>query len=283
MPTPTLRTLALCAALLGSAVVLPASPVQPPLATVLERVGRFALTQRDALSSVRADEIYRQELRAADGRLLDARLLESDIAFVQLSGRDDWLAFRNVMRVDGEATGTDTARLEKLFREGTIAGQGARIASENAAYNIGRLTRTFNIPTIVAHLLMPPQQPRLRFRRAHPGLDAAGLWIVDYEERERPTIVRTPSHDDVPVKGRLWIAPDDGHVVRATLEANRPVKSELEFTWRYDDRLATWVPSEMRERYRRIRSDVPGAREYDIVAVATYGNYRRFGVEVRIK
>jgi hypothetical protein len=249
----------------------------------MDRAGEFALTQRDALGSVRADEVYLQDLRLADGQVLVSRRLESEIAFVQLTGHDDWLAFRNVVRVDGEATGTDTARLEKLFREGAIARQGTRIAEENAKYNLGALKRTFNIPTFPAYLLMPRQQPRLRFRRASPKVDASGLWVVEYEEGERPTMVRTPAREDVPVKGRLWIAPEDGHLARATLELTRPLKSDLAFTWRYDDALGTWVPLEMREHYRGVRSDLPQHRTYDIVGVATYSNYRRFVVDVRIK
>jgi hypothetical protein len=40
----------------------------------------------------------------------------------------------------------------------------------------------------------------------------------------------------------------------------------------------------MRERYRRVEDKAQREnRTYDIVAVATYSNYRRFGVDVRIK
>ena len=50
--------------------------------------------------------------------------------------------------------------------------------------------------------------------------------------------------------------------------------------------LDLWVPAEMRERY-----EGPGmshatrgrARRYDIDGVATYSNYRRFTVDVRIR
>jgi hypothetical protein len=278
-----LRSLALCLVLASGAV--PALESQPvtSLETVMHRAGLFALQQRDALTSVRADEHYLQELRVAGGGVLQTRRLDSEIAFVQLSGREEWLAFRNVVKVDGEPTGTDTARLEKLFREGTIAEQGSRIAEENAIYNIGRLKRTFNIPTFPTYFLMPQQRSRLRFKRVSDKPDPSGLWEVSYEERERPTMVRTPERQDVPVKGRLWIAPDDGHVVRATLQVETPVESELQFTWRYDEKLASWVPSEMREAYRRIRHEKPPPRSYDIVCVATYSNYRRFGVEVRIR
>jgi hypothetical protein len=274
-----LRLLTLC---LGLA--LAAAPESQPVTsieTVMHRASLFALQQRDALTSVRADEHYVQELRS-DGNVLQTRRLDSEIAFVQLSGREEWLAFRNVVRVDGDPTGTDTARLEKLFREGSLAAQGTRIAEENAIYNIGRLKRTFNIPSFPTYLLMPQQQPRLRFKRASREADPSGLWEVSYEERERPTMVRTPAGENVPVKGRFWIAPDDGHVVRATLRVETPIESDLQFTWRHDEKLAAWVPAEMRELYRRVRDVMPSGR-YDIACVATYSNYRRFGVDVKIR
>ena len=280
---------------IGIALILAVSTPRAPqdglsLETILDRATRFALHQRDTLSSVRADETYLQELRSLEGLLLQSRRLESEIAFVQLAGHDDWLAFRNVIRVDGAATGTDTGRLEKLFREGAADGQWQRITEENAIHNLGRLRRTWNIPTLPMHLLMPTHRWRFRFKK-ESGNDRDATWVISYEERGSPTMVRTSDFKPVRVKGRLWISTSDGHLERATLEAEVPVRSELEFVWRFDEKLAAWLPFEMRERYRRVRPDsvpkgsqsVTAGRSYDIVGVATYSNYRRFGVDVRIK
>ena len=84
----------------------------------------------------------------------------------------------------------------------------------------------------------------------------------------------------------MWIVPEEGRLVRATLAASVPVTSELEFEWRRDAGLDTWVPSEMRERYRRVLDDKSPpntTRYYDIICRATYENYRRFGVAVKIR
>jgi hypothetical protein len=79
---------------LAAGVVTPQSDL--PLHVVVARASRFAVQQRDALTSVRADEDYTQELLAG-GTVLQSRRLESEIAFVQLSDREEWLACRNVM------------------------------------------------------------------------------------------------------------------------------------------------------------------------------------------
>jgi hypothetical protein len=257
------------------------------LEAVVDRASRFAERQRDALANVVADEHYLQQLEFPSGGVFQTRRLESEMAFVRLGGSVDWMAFRSVLRVDGEPTGNDPGGLEMLFREGATGNLGRRLADENAIHNIGGLRRNFNIPTFVQHILMPQQIARFVIRKVSEELDGAGqIWILEYRERHRPTIVRFDGRRDVPVKGRLWIRPEDGSLVKATLSATVPVASELEFRWQHDERLHQWVPAEMRERYRRLRYErvQAGAQPfYDIVCVATYSNYRRFAVDVRIK
>ena len=55
--------------------------------------------------------------------------------------------------------------------------------------------------------------------------------------------------------------------------------------WRRDASLDLWVPAEMRERYEGPWYERLDSRpeRYDIDGVATYSNYRRFTVDVRIK
>jgi hypothetical protein len=276
----------------GAAFASLSSPLLSAPATlsvkdVIVRAGRFAERQRDALTSVRADEHYTQEIQLQNRTVIERRVLESEIAFVQLSDSAEWLAFRNVLRVDGVDTGTDPARLEKLFRLGAPSNQGRRLVEENAIYNLGRLHRTLNIPTFVLHILMPQNSERFKFKKTAERVHGADIvWELEYAERDRPTIVRSLDGRPVPIRGRMWIVPEEGRLVRATLAASVPVTSELEFEWRRDAGLDTWVPSEMRERYRRVLDDKSPpntTRYYDIICRATYENYRRFGVAVKIR
>ncbi len=261
------------------------TPQPPPtLDTVVARVSRFARQQRDALSNVRADEHYVQSIELDLGRVRERRTLVSEMAFARLSGREDWVAFRNVVRVDDEPTGTDPARLEKLFREGDAASQGSRIVRESAMHNLGGLERNLNTPVMVMHLLMPGQVERFKFKKeGEESRSDERVWILSLRETARPTVVRSVNRADVPINGRLWIVPETGVLTRALLETDRPVRSQLEFLWRLDAKLEAWVPAEMRERYRRVLDPDPQRKPYDIVGLATYSNYRRFAVDVRIK
>jgi hypothetical protein len=270
----------LCLLVLGWSLTRSAQ-APPTLETVVERASRFAQHQRDTLSNVRADELYEQRLEYDDRHVIERRTLSSEMAFVRLSGEEDWLAFRNVIQVDGKPTGTDPARLEKLFRDGPASTQGNRIARESAIHNLGGLERTLNTPMIAMHVLMPAHVPRFKFKKERED-SAGGVWIVSLRESRRPTIVRSAGRVDVPIEGRLWIQPETGVVLRALLEMTHPVKTRLEFSWRRDEKLGAWVPAEMRERYARVR-DTGQRRPYDIVGIATYSNYRRFAVDVRIK
>ena len=75
-----------------------------------------------------------------------------------------------------------------------------------AKYNIGDLYRTINVPTLPLVFLLPDRQPRFRFK--HTGTTSQGdtlVWVVSYEERDRPTIVRTPEGRDVTSSGSFWM------------------------------------------------------------------------------
>jgi hypothetical protein len=85
--------------------------------------------------------------------------------------------------------------------------------------------------------------------------------------------------------------PGDGRVVHSTLLVRNFVRggsssrAEIEVSWRRDARLDLWVPVEMRERFEGPWFDQVGSKRvrYDITGVATYSNYRRFMVDVKIK
>ena len=77
-------------------------------------------------------------------------------------------------------------------------------------------------------------QPRFRFRRtaerqpttvAEPAAPdgafrvSVEMWAIQYEERQKPTIIRTTTRKDLPSRGRFWIDPATGHVLMSELVA----------------------------------------------------------------
>lgn len=262
----------------------------PSLREVLQRVGAYAVSYGESLASVVADEGYAQELvLRGEGILIQKRQLDSEIAFVKISNAVDWLAFRSVLRVDGMAVGDPAGRLERIFRDtpGSALAQVRAIAAESARHNIGPVQRNFNVPTTVLQFILPQHQERFRFRKvAEERSGAEPVWVIDFREQRRSTFIRTPEGRDAPAEGRLWVAPDDGRMVRSRLVVKSEVEASVEVTWQPDARLMLWVPTEMRELYRGpwLRKTDGSAKPeaYDVRGLATYSNYRRFEVDSRI-
>jgi len=125
-------------------------------------------------------------------------------------------------------------------------------------------------------------------------------WIVSFDERRSPTIIRTTEGKNVRAKGRVWVEPETGRVTRTELVLDDfapPVRSafgddeirsfaEVTVTWRPEEALGAWVPAEMRERYEGpwgVGGDDPLMRlRYTVTGVAVYGDVRRADVDVRL-
>ena len=111
--------------------------------------------------------------------------------------------------------------------------------------------------------------------------DAGTLWVVLYDERQTPALVRTPQGKSVPAGGRFWIESAGGRIVRTQLwlqaepgPDSRKVDVNVAVSYARDNGLELWVPIEMREHYT--------TSDELLVATATYHNYRRFHVEARV-
>lgn len=262
------------------------------LKPVLVRAGGYVVSYGRELATVVAEERYEQQLVGRDDRSLRRRTLISEIAFVHLAQSQEWLTFRNVIRVDGQPVEGAEGRLDRVLRGAppTIVGQARALATESARHNLGPLRRDFNAPAMPLQFLYPSRQPDIRFdKRGEEVVDGERLWVVRFRESDRITLIRRIDERGVPATGLLWIAPADGRVVRASFVVDDFVprntkdqksRGSLDVTWRPEPKLDLWVPGEMRERYSGPWTEQGLA--YDIVGTATYSNYRRFDVDVRL-
>lgn len=252
---------------------------RPRLKTVIERVGAYIRTFESELTTVVADEQYRQTISTPGGALLETRTLRSDYAMVRTSRPDDWVGFRDTFEVDGRAVRNHDDRLQQLVAAGAFT-EAAQVANESARFNLGTefVVRTVNVPTFALQMLRPENRDRFSFRKA--GEDTiAGVrtWWIHYRERERPTIVRTPDGRDQPASGGIWVDPATGEVWKTMVQwdqtASRP-GGLITVTYARVPGIGVPVPVAMLERYQP-----PGAR---IEGTATYSNYRQFHTGARV-
>ena len=286
------------AALVASAKAAP-SPVDPSLAPVLERAGRYVTDYQESFRNIVAEETYTQNARmpettrmmlSADGYRsvtqagYQERKTRADLVFVRLAGDIPWGLFRDVFELNGEKVRDRDERLARLFQQPspTALEQANRILAESARYNIGGAARTTNVPTLPLAFLLPRNQHRFSFRsgeRRRFG-DTEGL-EVRFEETARPTLVKDLRGGDLPARGRFWIDPSRGAVMRSEVVFRfEPDLAEgaMETEYRPQPRLGIWVPFEMKERYHDLYGAARPVFHAPVRARARYTNLRQFSV-----
>lgn len=275
--------LLLLAALRAGALAQPADP-DLTLDVVLRRAAAYVEAYQNALRSVIAEERYRQ---SSVGR---TRLLRSDLLVFGVPGsREPWVAFRDVIEVDGLPVADRQQRLEDLFLASPAITRALRrrLVAESARFNLGTIRRDMNVPTMALLLLGDSDQARVTFREAGEERTAEGdRWTVAFEEVTSPALIQLGDGRELFAKGLVSIDPTSGRVFMTDLRIrDSETRLEVDIRVRYarDDRLDILVPERMDERYV-VRPPVTSSRlsvaTIRVDAQATYSNFRRFGVGV---
>ena len=283
--------IAVCPALGSPAAAASAGqPDEPSLKAVLGRAATYSADYHQRFKVLVAEEHYVQRVgpERTPGEVprkgLDReRTLKSDYILVpDFSGANTWLGVRDVLELDGEPVTSERAQLRELLEDTSrpVAARLRALSDQQAKYNLGDLYRTINVPTLPLVFLLPDRQPGFRFK--HTGettVRGTPVWIVSYEEKERPTIIKTPEGADVISSGSFWIDPLTGAVLRTELRAGqtpgRPLHSLILVGYAYSSRFEMFLPDDMNELYLTGRSRIE--------AHAAYSNYRRWEAEARIK
>ena len=208
-----------------------------------------------------------------------SRVLLSDYLLVAVSGTGGWMPFRDVYSVDGVPIRDRGDRLLKLFIEAPpdAYAQALRIRDESSRYNIGSGIRDTNVPTFALQVLTGEWRGGFTFKlKGHERLGETDTVVVEYLETASPTLVVGRGSKNLPSRGRFWIDPADGRILR-TLFETRPDGTEntLEVRFRYEPKLELLVPGEMIERRNAGAETVEGR--------ATYTNFRRFRVDTSME
>lgn len=275
-----LTTLIICA---GFVRICEAQP--PPLDVVLDRLGAYLLDYETKVVELAAEEQYKQWIKRRSGYggdTVSRRELKSTYFLVRLPDGQAWYGFRDVTRVNGRDVPKHGPQMAQLLSERTESGydEAMAVMRENAKYNIGNVYRTINLPLQALHLLHPQNRDRFDFHLAgRERVEGQETAIVAFQERSAPGLVSDGFDGELLARGRIWIEPLTGAVLRTELsfngEAARYLKeSAIRVEYRRDPKLHVLLPYEMEETY--------GLEIEVLHGVATYRNYRRFETGARL-
>lgn len=250
--------------------------------------GAVDLSDQGALSGLRRPS-GRGATAAPSGMAADAggprttdQKLVCEIALVpNAAAIGGWLAYRDVIEVNGKPVADRQNRLQALFKAEVPDLEAAKkITAENARYNVGPVTRTFNVPTSALFFFDPAHIGRFAFQRAGSDkVDGVDAWKVDFQETRKPSMIMTSAGADIPTVGTLWINPDDGSVLRTRLVVasyrGASSRAEIEVSYRKDDALGMLIPVRMTERYVTPTASITGE--------AMYSDYKRFQTSAKVK
>jgi hypothetical protein len=263
------------------------------LAAVLERAGAYVAEFHRQLATLVGEETYVQDWTTvwkSHGKTgvtnVSHRVTRADLLLIRAPGAEAWMGYRDVYEVNGTPLHDRTDALETAFRNGSLSTDATvrQLLEESARYNIGDIHRNVNWPVFPLLYLERPNQPRFRFSRAADRTPSAAtaqsspsgafrvsteVWVMEYEEKARDTMIKTEKHRDLPSRGRFWIEPATGRVLMSELVAeSRGLKATIDVSYQSEPLLGMLVPVEMHELYEGRRNNSR------IEAVATYGRFR---------
>jgi len=279
------------AAMLAVAVV---SAQDPTFDVVMSRAADYVARYQAQLRGLVAEEHYRQNLMStAPGRGVgpgargrqtrEGRELKSDLLLVKTGDENFWMQFRDVFEVDRKPVRDRDQRLYKLFVEAKADArqQAETIQQESSRYNLGPLMRTINVPILALLFLERHVQPVVTFRQGKAGnvkrfgslADAAAIWMIEYREEQKGTMVKGVNNKDIPSHGRIWLDSSNGRVLQTELiSEDTDLRADINVFYKTEPGLDLLVPGEMREIYLIRRNDTR------IDGRATYGRFRQFTV-----
>lgn len=208
-------TLLLIASIPGAGAPAAAQSAPDAIASVRAFAQQY---QREAPSLVAFEE-YVQD--ATDRRgISEHQVTTAELVMVRLQSAASWITFRDVLTVNKRPVRDREERLLKLLQSPEASGlaQARRIAQESARFNLGRITRTMNVPDMALEYLQPRHGARIRFETLrNETIDGRPVVVLRFRESAGPSIVRDLRGADLLACGRVWAEPGSGAIVRTEL------------------------------------------------------------------
>lgn len=280
------------AALSGGAQV----PARDP---IVEAAAAYVRQYQQELTSVVAQETYTQRVLAQvprDSGMPERRTLKSEIFFLFAPGHD-WMAIREVTEMD-QLPVAERLDLRAALQTLSAPEVARKFKAYNSRYNLGRIERNFNEPTLSLLVLDDRHRARFSFDRVRTTrIGGEERVVLAFRERKAPTLIWDLQGEPVFSSGELTIEPKSGRVTRAMLSLKiGSAQMTLTTTYGFDERLGIWVPVRFGEHYRDgtdarvpqprgVRTPTVTATQYfeEVVCEARYSAFRKFEVKARIR
>jgi hypothetical protein len=260
---------------------------------LIDAASAYVAAYQEQLTSVVADETYTQHVRAQvprDNGMPPSRTTNSEIFFLHVPGFD-WMAMRDVATVDGRPV-TDRPDLKGALGRLAAPDVARDFKTFNSRYNLGRVFRNFNEPTLSLLVLDPRHRARFTFsRRRSARMNGAAVEVIGFRETRAPTLIRGLEGEPAYATGEFAVEPESGRIHRALLAvAIGPLRITLSTTYAEDAKLEMLVPVRFGEHYEdgtppasRARTVAATERYEHVVCEAKYSNFRRFEVKAVVR
>ena len=271
---PVVAILCAVAVLQGGAGIVPATAV------LVDAARRYVEGYQRDFAFLIADEVAVQRA-STRGRLTATRTTRGELFTTVAEADHTWMAVHDIHEVDGRPV-PDRPDLREMLRRDPSAFVALRLAAANARFNIGRVTRNFNEPTLALLVFTPRFVGGVRFERESVrtvGTPAGNVTLATlrFEGRDGTSIVGSRA-GRVRMQGSAVLDVATGQVHETTIRfANAQVNATLVTTYGHDPHVGLWVPVTFVETYAAPRTGDQTAAE------TTLTNYRRFEVTGRVK
>jgi hypothetical protein len=275
----TVRVSVAAAALIGISAGLAAQRPDTSVRAVAAAAERYLGEYQQQLTYLLADEETRQQVFDASGARTAERRTTGELFVTFVPADRAWLAVHDVAALDGRAV-PDREDLRRLLAEQPASAAARTLIARNARYNIGSIIRNFNEPTLGLLVFEARRRAQFRFDRERVERQPGGdLVTLRFRERDGPTLVRGVDGSDLFSTGEAAVDAASGRIQRTLIRVTYgPVVAQLTTTYALEPRLGVWAPATFTERYER----TSGVKE-TIVCETTYTNWRKWGVDVRIR
>jgi hypothetical protein len=202
----------------------PAAPVKiadPIVDDAMHRAAAYVASYGEKMSVVVGVEKYIQNINPANGAPpLRPRQIVAEFALVKSGGPIPWTGYRDVIEVNGDPITDRRDRIVKILTDSANPlEEAARLTAESARFNVGPVSRNFNVPTSALFFFHEMNLSRFTFtRKGTKKIDGIDTLEVAFKETAHPTLITTRGGKDVPAEGTIWVLPADGTVVRTRLQ-----------------------------------------------------------------